>query len=146
MSPVHLVAISIVPCAARSNWFSSLYGFSEKTDSLLFLDLSYNSIQNVEGLPSKAKIMLSHNDRPLDFAPGVLTEAHGLSFKKGTIPDRLYVLTPKTLHAPERSRKCQGYFLLATPGHFFQKCLYTLTCLCFYYQIKYSSRGEPHPD
>ena len=51
--------------------------------------------------------MLSHNDCPLDFAPGVLTEARCLIFEKGTIPDRLYVLVLKAPHAPERSRKDQ---------------------------------------
>ena len=84
-----MVGISIVPCATRSKRFSFFLGFRTETDSLLFLDLSNNSIQHVEGLPSKAKIMLSHNHRALNISTGVLTEAHCLSFQKGTVHDRL---------------------------------------------------------
>ena len=121
MSRVSFVVISMVPCATRSRRVSSLYGFSEKTDSLSFLDLSNNSIQDVEGLPSKAKIMLSLNHCPQDFAPGVLTEVHCLSLQKGTIPDR----SPKALHsyAPERSRKYARLFSRCHSRPFFQHCL-----------------------
>ena len=124
------MVISIVPCAARSKRFSYLFGFSlgKKMDPLSFLDLSNNNIQHIEGLSSKAKIMLSDNHCPLDFAPGVLREAHCLSFQKGTfLIRRLYVLIPKALHAPERSRKYHGYFLVATPGPF-SKSASTLFC------------------
>ena len=50
-------------------------------DSLLVLDVSNNSIQQVEGLPRRAKIMLSHNNRPLNFSHGVLAQA-GEKFQK----------------------------------------------------------------
>ena len=132
---MHVVVISIVPCGARSKRFSSLNGFNKQTDSLSFLDLSNNNIQRIEGLSSKARIMLSLNHRPLNFASGVLTEAHRVTFQKGTFPDPLYVLFPKTLHAPQRSRKCQGNFFPATPGPFFQKCLYTFLCYCYQSRI-----------
>ena len=98
----------------------SFFGFNKQMDSLSLLDLSNNNIQHIEGLSSKARIMLSLNHCPLDFAPGVLTEAHRVSFQKGTFPDRLSVLFPKTLHAPQRSRKCQGYFSLP-PQDLFSK-------------------------
>ena len=142
VSRVHFAVILIEPRATRSKWFSSRYGSSTERDSLLFLDLSNNSIQHVEGLPSKAKIMLSHNHRALNISTGVLTKAHCLSFQKGTIPDRLYVLIPKALHAPERSRKYQGYFPLATPGPFFPKVPQQIFALLKL--NKYSSRAELH--
>jgi len=44
-------------------------------DSLLVLDVSNNSIQHVECLPRRAKIMLSHNNRPLNFSHRVLAQA-----------------------------------------------------------------------
>lgn len=78
-------------------------------DSLSFLDLSNNSIQHVEGLPLKARVILSLNHRPLNFTPGVLTEARCLIFEKGTIPDRLFVLIPKISHAP-KIQKMTGLF------------------------------------
>ncbi len=44
-------------------------------DSLLSLDISSNSIQHVEGLPRRARIMLAYNSCPLNFSHGVLAEA-----------------------------------------------------------------------
>eukprot|EP00434_Breviolum_minutum_P001790 symbB.v1.2.001585.t1/scaffold88.1/size340390/20 len=49
---------------------------SDVTNSLLVLDISNNSIQQVETLPPNAKIMLSHNHRALNISTGVLTEAN----------------------------------------------------------------------
>ena len=105
MSPVHVVVISIVPCATRSKRLFSLIGFIEKMDSLSFLDLSNNNIQRIEGLPSKAKVILSLNHRPLDFAPGVLTEAHCLSLQKRTIPNQLFFSRRHCVHMLQKIQK-----------------------------------------
>jgi len=48
---------------------------STVTDSLLILDISNNSIQHVESLPRKAKVVFSHNNCPLSFSRGVLSQA-----------------------------------------------------------------------
>ena len=48
---------------------------STMQDSLLSLDVSNNSIERVECLPSRAKIILSHNKCPLNFSRGVLAKA-----------------------------------------------------------------------
>lgn len=60
--------------------FDDVFGYTVK-DSLLVLDVSNNSIQHVECLPRRAKVMLSHNNRPLKFSHGVLAEA-GEKFQK----------------------------------------------------------------
>ena len=98
----------------RAKWLNSLYGSSTKTDSLLFLDLSNNSIQHVEGLPSKAKIILSLNHRPLDFARGVLTEAHCLSLQKRRFLINCMFPEDTTFIYSRRSRK---YARLFSPCH-----------------------------
>ena len=74
--------------------FDELFGSTVK-DSLFFLDVSNNSIQQVECLPRRAKIMLSHNNCPLNFSHRVLAQA-GIKNSKpvgtGTLQDRSRVL------------------------------------------------------